>query len=44
MGVLYSMADLDKEFLEEYLEEKFAQRLITQIETLNEKGYKVLMI
>jgi len=38
-GMMYSMAALDEEFLNEYLEAHFAQRLIDNLKDLANKGY-----
>ena len=41
LGLLHSIAQLDEEFLSEYLEEKFAEKLISRLKYLKEEGYKV---
>lgn len=40
-GVIYSIAAQDAEFLTEYCEKSFAERLIKRLETLNKQGYIV---
>ena len=40
-GMIYSMANLDEEFLTEYLEKSFSTKLIQSLKVLKEKGYKV---
>ena len=40
-GTLHSIAKRDEEFLNEYLEESFALRLLQSLDKLKEKGYVV---
>ena len=41
IGTLHSMAALDEEFLENYLEKNFAKKLISRLKKLKELGYTV---
>ena len=40
-GVLYSIAARDEEFLSEYLEKYFSERLLRSLTDLSKKGYMV---
>lgn len=40
-GTLYSIAGRDEEFLGEYLEKYFSERLLQSLTTLSKKGYMV---
>jgi len=40
-GVLYSIAARDEEFLNEYLEKHFCERLLKNLTELSKKGYMV---
>ena len=40
-GALYSMANLDEEFLGEYLEADFAKRLIDSLKKMRDSGFEV---
>lgn len=44
IGTLHAMADHDKVFLQEYLEENMANRLITSLERIRGKGYQLQVI
>ncbi len=40
-GALYSMAARDEEFLTEYLEKNFSERLLKSLSELSKQGYMV---
>lgn len=40
MGTVKAMAENDEEFLSEYLEKSFSDRLVQRLKTLKEKGYR----
>jgi hypothetical protein len=41
-GTLYSMANLDEEFLGEYLEADFSNRLINSLKKMRDSGFEVI--
>lgn len=43
-GALYSMAARDEEFLGEYLEKRFCEKLLNSLTDLTKKGYMVRLI
>ena len=44
LGTLKSMVDNDEEFLDEYLEQSFAEKLKLRLKEMREKGYKFKLV
>ena len=43
-GVLYSMAARDEEFLYEYTEKRFADRILKSLDEIKDKGDEILVV